>query len=116
VLFEQQLESYLKKNPSIEVVRLIEVGAWKGRSSVAIARICRRLTAVNRRKCTLLSVDTWTGSIEHFLRFIDSTQKIMIADITTDGILRYQNYLFLFYLRKYSYITETSILDFSKYF
>jgi len=40
----------------------IEVGAWKGASSVVFARAMRH---ANPNSC-LVCVDTWLGSIEHF--------------------------------------------------
>lgn len=41
---------------------LVEIGVWKGGSSVHMADTCRRL-GLNAH---LISIDTWLGSIEHF--------------------------------------------------
>ena len=47
---------------SLKPALAVEVGAWKGASSVVFARAIRQ---ANPGSC-LLCVDTWLGSIEHF--------------------------------------------------
>lgn len=42
---------------------LIEVGSWMGQSCVNFARAVKRLNL----DCTVLAVDTWLGSAEHWL-------------------------------------------------
>lgn len=42
---------------------IVEVGSWKGRSAVAMADACRQLDLTT----TIVCVDTWLGSPEHFL-------------------------------------------------
>jgi predicted O-methyltransferase YrrM len=44
--------------------RIVEVGSWKGRSAINMARIVRTLGL----DCEIVCVDTWLGSPEHWLR------------------------------------------------
>lgn len=44
--------------------RIVEVGSWKGRSAINMARIVRTLGL----ECEIVCVDTWLGSPEHWLR------------------------------------------------
>lgn len=44
--------------------RIVEVGSWKGRSAINMARIVRALGL----DCEIVCVDTWLGSPEHWLR------------------------------------------------
>ena len=44
--------------------RIIEVGSWKGRSAINMARTVRALGL----QCEIVCVDTWLGSPEHWLR------------------------------------------------
>jgi hypothetical protein len=59
------LTKYLERQPNLTAIHIIEVGSWKGRSTVEMAQHCIRLVGANRT-CTLLAVDTWTGSAEHY--------------------------------------------------
>lgn len=43
---------------------ILEVGSWKGRSAVNMARKVRELNLV----CEIVCVDTWLGSPEHWLK------------------------------------------------
>lgn len=43
---------------------IVEVGTWKGRSAVRMADICKTAGI----ETTIVCVDTWLGSPEHFLR------------------------------------------------
>ena len=47
------------KRPKI----IVEVGTWKGRSAINMAKIVKSLGL----DCTIICVDTWLGSPEHFL-------------------------------------------------
>lgn len=54
----------------IERVRpslIVEVGSWKGRSAVNMARLCERLNL----QTTLICVDTWLGSLENYAKHTD---------------------------------------------
>lgn len=44
--------------------RIVEVGSWKGRSAINMARVVRALGL----ECEIVCVDTWLGSPEHWLR------------------------------------------------
>ena len=46
--------------------RIVEVGSWKGRSAINMARIARDLDL----PCEIVCVDTWLGSPEHWLRAV----------------------------------------------
>jgi len=47
-------------------IRVIEVGSFKGRSTIAMAQECRKLELANNRSCSILAIDTWTGSGDMF--------------------------------------------------
>lgn len=48
----------------IRPCRILEIGSWKGRSAVNMARKVRELGLV----CEIVCVDTWLGSPEHWLK------------------------------------------------
>ncbi len=69
--YEPDLQGWGSDHPlllrAIELVRptrIVEVGAWKGRSAINMAREIKRLGL----NCELVCVDTWLGSPEHWLR------------------------------------------------
>lgn len=58
------LESLYQKRPRPEII--LEVGSWLGHSAIMAAKYY--LTQLNWREFTLICVDTWLGSTEHWLR------------------------------------------------
>lgn len=55
-LFEKII-TYLKPN------LIFEVGSWKGKSAINMAKIIQK----NNLKCTIICIDTWLGSVEHWI-------------------------------------------------
>lgn len=49
---------------AIRPTRIIEVGSWKGRSAINMAKTVKRLGL----DCEIVCVDTWLGSPEHWLK------------------------------------------------
>jgi hypothetical protein len=43
---------------------IVEVGSWKGRSAINMAKIAKK----NLLSCEILCIDTWLGSPEHWLK------------------------------------------------
>ena len=70
-LFEKLIK---KTKPSL----IIEVGTWKGQSTMEMGKILRD----NNIDCTIICVDTWLGSIEH--RF-SKTSAHNISSYTKHG-------------------------------
>ncbi len=44
----------------IDTIRMIEVGSWKGLSTVTMGDICQNFSR-NEFNCTLIAIDTWLG-------------------------------------------------------
>jgi cephalosporin hydroxylase len=66
---EIDLQGWTSDSPIFDFViqnfkpqRIIEVGSWKGRSAINMAKICKRL-GLNTE---ILCIDTWLGSVEHW--------------------------------------------------
>uniref|UniRef100_A0A914X7Y5 Class I SAM-dependent methyltransferase n=1 Tax=Plectus sambesii TaxID=2011161 RepID=A0A914X7Y5_9BILA len=63
--FTFYMKQWLERYPNaIEPVRIIEVGSFKGRSTITMGEICKKLAFT--RQCSILAVDTWTGSAEFY--------------------------------------------------
>ena len=45
---------------------IIEVGSWKGRSTVELAKACENITTTFKKACHVIAIDTWLGSSEHY--------------------------------------------------
>jgi SAM-dependent methyltransferase len=70
-LYEPDLQGWGSDHPflisAIERVRpkrIVEVGTWKGRSAINMAKAVKRLGI----DCEIVCVDTWLGSPEHWLK------------------------------------------------
>jgi hypothetical protein len=60
------------KNPIFETLinqvkpsLIVEIGSWKGQSAITMAETCQKL----QLDSTIVCIDTWLGSEEHFLRY-----------------------------------------------
>lgn len=66
---EIDLQGWASDSPVFDFViqnfkpaRIIEVGSWKGRSAINMAKICKKMGLDSE----ILCIDTWLGSVEHW--------------------------------------------------
>lgn len=48
------------------IFSIIEVGSYKGLSTVSLGKTCKKLQELYKKSCTVIAVDTWLGTSEHY--------------------------------------------------